>query len=207
MRKKDGESEKDGCLPIPCPDIWDSISYLTGGGVRPMANDPVWLRAQARLREAGFSPFEYVYYIANHSQRLNGVKASTDVLAIRNICCSDKMWADFLTFKAGLELELDVNIRLQKEILNASARTNGMLYVLTRPYFEIGPSLRVESALQMLRIGNPEYLTVLELWGIRAGEALLGLPQIARHLPTTINALEEENPYASDHLFPRNGIR
>jgi len=207
MKKKDGESETDGCLPIPSPDIWDSIGYLTGGVVRPAANDSVWLRTQARLQEYGFSPFEYVYYIANHSQRLNGTKASADTLAMRNICCSDKMWSDFLAFKSGLELELDVNIRLQREILNASARTNGMLYVLTHPYFEIGPSLRVESALQMLRIGNPEYLAVLDLWGIRAGEVLLGLPQIARHLPTTINALKEENPYASDYLFPRNGIR
>jgi len=205
MRKKDGESGTDGSLPIPDLDIWDSLHYLTGGTVLPVANDPIWTNMECRLRSAGFSPFEYIYYIAVHSQRDSGMKSSVATLAIKNVCVSDKMWRGFLVFKSGLPLELDVNMRLQRDILNSSTRTNGLHYVLKHPYFEVGPSLRVESALKMLRIGRPEYADIIQMWGLRAGEVLLGLPQIALHLPTTINALKEEDSYAARHLFPWSG--
>ena len=202
MKIKDGQSG-GGALPVPDLDIWDSVSYLSGGQAKPPPNDYKWTELQERLIDSGFTPFEYIYYVANFSRSDLSRKTTPYTLCAKNIVCSDKTWSSFLSFNGRLDLELRTNMHLQKKILNTSARTNGMHYVLKNAYFEIGPSLRVESALHMIRIGMSEFEDILETWGSRAGESLMGIPKLAPYLPTTIKALREDNAYATRYLFPR----
>lgn len=187
---------------IPRYSLYEALDILSGGCVRPSANDSHWNALDSRIKASNYTPYEYLYYLVHFSSE-TGQAYKVAILKIKNIVCSPTLWERFLVFKSSIKREILVKSRLQKDILNTYAKNSKLLDVLLNPIHEIGPALRVESAFQMLRMGESEYEQVLDKWGIRAGECLLGIPEISEYVPTTIKNIAEDNEYVARYIFPR----
>jgi len=195
MSVKAGQSSNT----IPRPDLWEAMSYLTGGAWQPNEHDLAWKGLHDRLVKSSYSGFEYCYWLMHFSG--NSAFAS-EVLYMRNLATSLPLWSKFMQFKEVLPKRLRVQVHLDKDILYTAFRHESIAEALLSKAHEVSAPMRVEFALQRSRLGDFDAEPILLVWGLHAGEVLMALPEYLEHTPRIVDNMEK--PDVSRFLFPQS---
>ena len=184
---------------IPRPDLWESVTMITGGVQTPAYNDKKWQELEAKLKVHTYSGFEFCYWLVNYGSK--GLPFAVEILRMSGMVTSDVTWGKFLAFKETYPDRVRVQVHLDKDILHTAIRHRPICEALLSRTLEVSAVIRVEFALQRARLGDFDIQPVLDMWGPHAGEVLMGLPEYLPHAPRIVENME--NADVTRFLFPR----
>ena len=137
-----------------------------------------------RVEGAGYSLWEYFFWLIHYYKE----PEQYDIILMKNLVCSDKLWEPFLEWKADARRFARVQMEIHTEEAQVSSRLRPLPDVLLDPNIAIGPVARVEIALQT---EDPQ--PVIEAYAAAAGDVLRGMPEFIEFAPELKKYLEMPN--------------
>jgi hypothetical protein len=174
---------------LPKYDIFDALSWYTGGSWCPNTNAPEWLALDKRLKELDLTGmqfchfFLYVYPKGRERARLTW----------KNLLCCDETWVAFLKHRPTVMVDTKERIKSQrKEVQSYVDYGHSMMSMLTGRIADINSIVRIEMAYQAHQ-KDPDFnaVPVIAKYEDEAFELMLGVPEYIPYCPLLSKAIEE----------------
>jgi hypothetical protein len=190
----DGTSE-DGIHEIPKLSLSEALYTMRGESIY-ISGTTRWATADNKVKASPYSGYELLFFVVHYYK----APFSYEHLGMPELVGSEGVWTAFQKFKADARERARHIMRIHRGVLQDTSGTRPAMEILMDPTMEIGPVARVEAALELSIYPDAEPDEVLRTFGIKAGEVLMGIPEMLEFAPLLKKSLEEGDVARS--LFP-----
>jgi len=190
----DGTSE-DGIHEIPKLSLTDALYAMRGDNIY-ISGTSRWLTANTKVEASPYSGYELLFFVVHYYKD----PFSYEYLGMPELVGSEGVWTAFQEFKTNARERARHIMRIHRVVLQDASGIRPAMEVLLDRTMEIGPVARIEAALELSIYPDAEPDEVLKMFGIKAGEILMGMPEMLTFAPLLKKRLEEGN--AARSLFP-----
>ena len=181
----DGTSE-DGIHEIPKLSLTDALYEMRGENIYISGNSR-WSPADRKVTASPYSGYELLFFVVHYYK----APFSYEHLGMPSLVGSDGVWTAFQEFKANAREKARHLMRIHRGVLQDASGIRPAMEILMDRTMEIGPVARVEAALELSIYPDAEPDEVLRMFGIKAGEILMGIPEMLEFAPLLKKSLEE----------------
>ena len=179
-----------------------AIDYYSGGQVRISEKDDKWKNLGRRLREGGYTPFEYLHYAVHY---YDPCKLNWKRLQYKNLLVGTKCWKAFKAWKSERKEEIQCIAKLQYEKAESYASMGyDRTRILMEDFYTASALARVEMALYWESEGHTiDCERVVTKFAITAGELALGSPEWLEVAPLfrQFAELQQEFPHMEEEQW------
>jgi hypothetical protein len=190
----DGTSE-DGIHEIPKLSLSEAL-YTMRGESMYISGTNRWATANNKVEASPYSGYELLFFVVHYYK----APFSYEHLGMPELVGSEGVWTAFQKFKADARERARHIMRIHRVVLQDASCVRPALEILMDPTMEIGPVARIEAVLELSIYPDTDPDEVIKTFGIKAGEVLMGIPEMLEFAPLLKKSLEEGDVARS--LFP-----
>lgn len=181
---------------LPRGGVREAVKFHSGGAFTP-GRSPGWEKLDKRLREAGFSGREFCYFMLY----VEGFDREIVKLQKTNLMACDRVWHEFLVFKAGRQDEVGKLVKAQNAQVKIYEKVYTLKQVLDNRLCDLNSVVTAESALRMYKQCGEDPWPILNKCGVEAGGMILGSPEYLIYCPRLLAGVKQRD-FLYDAIFP-----
>ena len=155
-----------------------------------------WATADTKVKASPYSGYELLFFVVHYYK----APFSYEYLGMPELVGSEGVWTSFQEFKTNARERARHIMRIHRIVLQDASGIRPALEILMDRTMEIGPVARVEAILELSIYPDAEPDEILKTFGIKAGEVLMGIPEMLEFAPLLKKSLEDGDVARS--LFP-----
>ena len=155
-----------------------------------------WATADNKVKASPYSGYELLFFVVHYYK----APFSYEHLGMPALVGSESVWTEFHKFKANAREKARHIMRIHRGVLQDASGIRPAREILMDRTMEIGPVARVEAVLELSMYPDVDPDEILKTFGIKAGEILMGIPEMLEFAPLLKKGLEEGDVVRS--LFP-----